>query len=205
MVPGKGYEELVEAARLLAGRIPTLQVLLVGDTPPGVQGSLRAVLERRVETAGLSETVHFLGWRQDAPTILVASDVIAVPSTCQEGGPMVILEAMAMEKPVVASRIGGIPDMVQDGHTGLLVPPGDSLALAEAIEHLLGDGELARRMGAAGRARLQTVFSSEREIQELQEVYEHVLGQDAHRGDRRSAGDESVRECATNVASGGIA
>ena len=150
-------------------------MLLVGDAPPGSNNILRPVLEHQVKRLGVEPSIRFLGWRKDVGTVLAASDIMAAPSTCEEGGPLVVLEAMAMRKAVVVSRIGGATDMVEHGRTGLLVEPGSSAALAEAIASLLADPVRAQQMGEAGRRRLEMEFSVEREIREIETVYERLL------------------------------
>jgi glycosyltransferase involved in cell wall biosynthesis len=146
----KGHAVLLEAIARLGD--PRLQVRCAGD------GSLRAVLEARRDALGLARTVGFLGRVDDVAPLLGAGDVMVMPSR-HEGLGVAALEAMAAGLPVVASRVGGLPEAVADGDTGLLVPPDDVAALAAAVARLAADPALARRLGAAGRARVRARFT----------------------------------------------
>ncbi len=123
------------------------------------------VMEMKME-----KEVTFLGFRRDVERFYSIIDVLACPSLGEALG-NVCLEAMAFGKPVVASHVGGIPEVVQDGATGILVPPKDSRGLAQAILRLLSERELANRMGMAGRERVKSAFSQERLIHEVEEIY----------------------------------
>lgn len=129
--------------------------------------------ELRVEAArlGVEDRVVFAGYRDDVPALLAGCDVFCLPSVA-EGLPLVILEAMAQGKPVVATAVGGTPELVADGETGLLVPPGDAAALRSALRQILGDAGLAGRFGEAGRARVRTTFSGEAMEQRVLRIYE---------------------------------
>jgi glycosyltransferase involved in cell wall biosynthesis len=135
LAPVKGLDVLARAAEAL----PEAEVAVIGEGP------------ERARLAGTR--LRLLGPRADAARLLPAADVVALPSR-SEGFPQVPLHAMAAERPVVATRVGGTPEVVEDGGTGLLVPPEDPRALAEALRHLLATPALARRLGAAGRERL---------------------------------------------------
>lgn len=147
MSPEKGFDHLLRAVALLRDEDVALNVLLAGDGPS------RASLERMTNDLGLRDRVTFAGEvaHEDVPAMLRRLDIFAMPSTW-EGFGVSALEASAMELPVVASDIHGIPDVVLDGKSGLLVPPGDARALADAIARLAVDAALRRAMGAAGRA-----------------------------------------------------
>ncbi|MBI3003324.1 MAG: glycosyltransferase family 4 protein, partial [candidate division NC10 bacterium] len=123
--------------------------------------------------AGVSERVRFLGWREDIPRILAALSVFVLPSA-NEGMGMVLVEAMAMGVPVVATRVGGIPSVVPDGECGLLVEPGDVAGLAGAVAKLLADPALAARMGAAGRRRA-AAYGVESMVEQLDGLYRQLL------------------------------
>jgi len=146
----KGHTVLLEA--LAALRDPRLRVLCAGD------GSLRDALPARAAALGLGDRVRFLGAVDDVAELLAAADAFLMPSH-HEGLGVAALEAMAAGIPVVASRVGGLPEAVVDGETGLLVPPADPAALAAAITRLAADPAHARELGAAGRARVQARFS----------------------------------------------
>ena len=145
--PEKGFEYLLRAVAVLRDRGMELDVVLAGDGPS------RAALERLADELALRECVEFLGEiaHDDVPAVLQRLDIFAMPSTW-EGFGVSALEASAMELPVVASNIHGIPDVVLDGETGLLLPPADVGALADAIARLAGDAAMRRAMGIAGRA-----------------------------------------------------
>ena len=140
---------LVRALALVQG--PRFDAIVVGDGPD------RPAVEDEVRSRGLEPTVELAGEREDVPEILAGADVFVL-SSLSEGLPLSILEAMAAGLPVVASSVGGIPEVVIDGETGLLVPPGDPQSLAAAIERLLADPALRRRLGEAGRIRVAEHF-----------------------------------------------
>src|SRR5439155_20245738 len=121
------------------------------------EGPDRTAVEEEIRRLGLEERVRLAGERRDVPALLAASDILVPPSE-SEGLPVSVLEAMAAELPVVASSVGGLPELVVDRETGILVPPGDARKLGAALGRLIDDRELRRRLGAAGRARAETVF-----------------------------------------------
>ena len=164
----KAYDVLVEAAAHARERLPGLKVLIAGEGPE--RGELEALIRR----LGLGDTVFLLGRRKDAGDVLAAIDV-AVSSSGFEGSPLSLMEAMAASKPIVATAVGGVPDLVAEGETGLLVPPGDPTALAEATTRVLGDRELASRMGAAGAERQRREFDFAGTIRRVEELYERLL------------------------------
>jgi glycosyltransferase involved in cell wall biosynthesis len=140
--------------------------VLVGD------GSQRAALER--QAAPLGDAVTFLGMRQDVPEVMAALDVLVVPSL-NEGMGRVALEAGAAGIPVVASRVGGLPDVIDDGETGLLAPPKDARAIADAVLELVRAPERRALMGATARARVVPHFSLENMVLRIEELYEELL------------------------------
>jgi len=166
--PQKGLTDLLAAIAQVRVHVYPIRLLLIGD------GELRSELEAQARLLGLSDIVTFAGIRMDVPEILAALDVFAFPSLW-EGLPLAVLEAMAAGLPVVATRVGGIPEAVEDGVTGLLVPPRDPEALAEAIITLLQDRERAVAMGQAGRARVEGYFSVERMVQQTEALYEELI------------------------------
>jgi glycosyltransferase involved in cell wall biosynthesis len=164
----KGQRELIEATALL----PDVHVVLVGDDLEQA-GAYRTQLEELARARDVGDRVHLLGFRSDAGELLDQFDVLVLPSWI-EGLPGVVLEAMAHGKPVVATPVGGTPELVVDGETGVLVPPRDPTALAAAIRALLTDPEGARALGAAGRARAEREFSETAMIARVLEVYDAV-------------------------------
>ena len=157
LAPVKGQRELVEAlARLTAA---DAHVVLVGkDIEQG--GAYERDLQARAAKLGVRDRVVFAGYRDDVPGLMAGADVLVLPSHA-EGLPLVVLEAMAAARPVVASAVGGTPELVVDGETGILVPPGDVGALATALDALLADPPRARRLGEAGRRRVERAFTLE--------------------------------------------
>jgi glycosyltransferase involved in cell wall biosynthesis len=149
--PRKGHDVLLRAvAGLVAAGLP-LRVVIAGE------GGERARLED--DARALGGRVRLLGFRDDLPACLAAADVVAMPSR-HEGLGVAALEAMAAGRPVVASRVGGLAEVVADAETGLLVPPGDAVALGEALARLVRDAGLRARLGAAGRARVAARYTS---------------------------------------------
>lgn len=162
---GKGVYELLEATASLVPLLPEVRLELAGD------GELDRV-ERRASELGIRAHVHLPGWvdsdRRDA--LLARASVFVLPSHA-EGLPVALLEAMAAGCPVVATKVGGIPDLVTDGVDGLLVPPRDPVALAAAIRRVLTDPALALRLGGNARATVAAHFSPERALERLEELY----------------------------------
>jgi glycosyltransferase involved in cell wall biosynthesis len=172
--PYKGHAELVEAAARVVPRFPGSTFLLVGRDSGTLEATRAAVLRM-----GIGESVRFLGSRTDVADILRASDLFVHPSR-EEGFSNAVLEAMSAGLPVVAFHVGGNPEAVVHGETGLLAPARDAGALADAMVELLSDGERRKRMGEAGRARAAERFSMERMVAEMESLYESLA-----RGDVR--------------------
>lgn len=168
MTEQKGHTFFLRALGLLRNSFPGIRGFIVGDGP------LREELERQACLLGVRESCAFLGVRQDIPEILAAVNVVTVPSL-SEGFPYVVLEAMAMARPVVASRVSGLPEVIEDGVNGMLVPPRDPAALATAIKFLLTNPSEARRMGQQARALVQERFSLERMVKATQDLYAALL------------------------------
>ena len=158
----KGLLVLLDAVAALRPRYPDLQLVLVGDGPD------RARLEARAAEPDLAGAVRFTGYRAQAEVAddLAACDVFVLPSFA-EGVPVVLMEAMAARRPVVATRVAGVAELVEDGASGLLVPPGDPVALTAAIDRLLADASLRGRMGTAGRAVVEAGFVAHDEAARL--------------------------------------
>ena len=168
-VPFKGYAHLLDATALVQRTRPGVHWVLVGD------GALREELEARGERLGLAPQIHFTGWRDDIPELLALCDLFVLPSVNEHFG-RVLIEAMAMARPVVATNAGGVPEIVVDGETGLLVAPEDPAALAGAVDALLGDPARAARLGTAGRRRAGSTFSLASHVAAVERVYRDALG-----------------------------
>lgn len=164
----KGVRDLIDAVPALRAEHKNVHFLIVGD------GENRPVFERRVRTLGLNGTVSFTGTRTDTSLIYSALDIFVLPSY-QEGFPMVILEAMACGVPIVATTVGDIPEMIEHGVSGLLVPPGDIAALSNALAYLLDHPEKAWDMGAAAKRRVGEQFTSKAMAQAYLALYSSVL------------------------------
>jgi glycosyltransferase involved in cell wall biosynthesis len=165
----KGVDDLIRAVDLLQHVNPDLRALIVGDGP------LRMHLEDVSHAFQLNSMVRFLGHRDDVPKLLAASDLLVLPSL-YEGLPNVVLEAMRFRKAVVATSAPGTTELVTDGETGLLVPPQNPPALAEAIRNVLDDPALSRRLGEGGRARVESHFRAETMVAHYAELYEQLAG-----------------------------
>ena len=148
--------------------------LVAGAPWPGAEGALRE-LERLAVELGLGERLRVIGYREDVDVVLGAADAVAVPSIRPDPFPNAALEAAAAGLPVVAAAHGGLPEMLRDGHTGVLVPPGDAVALATALRALADDPEHAMRIGAAAAGDVRGRFSTERMLGRMQEEYEALL------------------------------
>lgn len=174
--PKKGLAVMLRALANLAGRdgLPSWQWLLVGDGPA------RDRLRSLATELGLQGQVMFAGMRDDVASVLPMMDIFVCPSL-YEGFGIAIVEAMAAGRPVVASAVGGIPEIVVHEDTGLLVPPGDAAALAGALATLLTHPRQARAMGARGRARVRERFSIETAVQQHQQLYESLRKRYAER------------------------
>jgi len=160
----KTMDVLIEAAAQIAPRFPGLRVLIVGE------GADRPAYEALIERLGVQDTVKLLGLRSDVPDLLAASDV-AVLSTNSEGSPLSVMEYMDAGLPVVATRVGGIPDLIDDGVQGYLVEPQDPTGLGNAIARVLDDPREARRMGERGRERRRREFDIDVMVANLQDLY----------------------------------
>lgn len=164
LIPKKGHEFLVEAVARIQASTPNLKLMLVGD------GSARGELEELVRSRGLNSRTVFLGWRSDIPRLMKSMDVFVLPSL-QEGFPRTIVEAMYAGLPVIASRIGGIPEIVTDGQNGFLSEPGDAGSIAKNIESLSVDKRLRERLGANARAGIISSYLPVHYMSQLEALY----------------------------------
>jgi glycosyltransferase involved in cell wall biosynthesis len=176
----KGVEHLLEAAALIAKRVPSAHFVIVGNgfaVKDGIvieDAAYRSTLEHHAQRLGLAARVAFTGFRIDVPEILADSTVSVLPSL-SEGLSNAIIESMAAGLPVVATRVGGNPEAVEEGVTGLLVPPGEPVALARALCQVLEHPERARSFGEAGRRRVREEFSLERMVRDTERIYLELL------------------------------
>jgi glycosyltransferase involved in cell wall biosynthesis len=168
----KGIWDFVEAARLLASRGSETLFVVLGDDLKHA-GQMRRAMEARVDAFGLRDRFKFLGFLPGAPRLVSAFDIVAVPSLVEPLG-NATLEAMAAGRPVVGSRVGGIPEMIVDGETGVLVPPASPLALADAIAALVHNRSLRAQMSTAARRRARDVFGVAGHGQRLQARYDRL-------------------------------
>jgi glycosyltransferase involved in cell wall biosynthesis len=160
----KGQRYLVEAAKRVAASRPDARFVIVGE------GELRGALERQIAAGGLTGTVILAGFREDVEKFLAGFDLFVL-SSHMEGLGTSILDAMWLGVPVVATRVGGVPDVIEDGVNGLLVPPRDPEALAAATLRLLADAGLRRRLGGEGRRTVETRFTAARMVEGTAAVY----------------------------------
>lgn len=168
LVPIKAPGLFLEAAELVLEAVPDATFVLVGD------GELRGELERQVTERGLLERVRFTGWRSDLAEVYSALDLV-VCCSLNEGTPVSVIEASAAGRPVIGTRVGGMPSVIEDGVTGVLVRPGDPTDLAAAITRVLTDPHLARDLGRAGSAFSRERHSSERMLNQVRHLYSTLL------------------------------
>lgn len=165
----KGFEYLLRAVSELCDVFPGLKVVIVGEGPD------RTAIESMIQRLGLQSNVILAGQHSNMPGIYAAMDVFVLPSL-NEGLPMTILEAMAASTPVIATRVGAIPKVIQDGETGLLVDPGDADGLRSALARLLADADLCSHLGAAGHDWVSRNYTSEAMALKYRQMYDDVLG-----------------------------
>ncbi|MEP6992493.1 MAG: glycosyltransferase [bacterium] len=163
----KGQRQLVPMMLRVRARWPDARLLIAGD------GDLREELARQIAEAGLEGTIQLLGSRADVDTLLAASDVLVLASE-SEAAALPLFESMRAARPVVATGVGGVPEIVRDGETGIVVPRGDSLAMADAVLRILETPGLAAAMGAAGRRRALEQFDISHSLRALERIYREV-------------------------------
>jgi len=164
----KGFSSLIDAMESVIRHVPNMKLILVGD------GSERKRLHKQIRDRRLVSNILCLGLREDVPEILSSGDVFIL-SSLNEGFGIVLLEAMAFRLPIVATRVGGVSEVVEDGQTGLLVSPGTPDAMANAILNIYNNREWGRAMGLAGYDRLNRMFDIRKIIGDLDAIYMSLL------------------------------
>ena len=168
--PEKAHEVLLDAVALMAAAGRRVRVVLAGEGPR------RGALGQRAEALGINDRVDFLGIRRDVAQLLHASDVVVLPShDVVETLPLSLLEAMACGIPVIASRVGSVPEVVIDGETGLLITPGNPAELGAAIAATLDDEAGARRRAELARERVETYYSVDRTASGYRQLFDEVM------------------------------
>jgi len=168
LIPGKGHRYFLEAAKQVLRARPEARFVVVGEGP------LRGRLEALSVALGIQHAVFFLGFRQDVATLMGASDFIVLPSL-EEGLPVVVLEALALARPVVATAVGGVPEVVKHKETGLLVPSGDADELARAVLYLLDHPDEGARLGKRGQEVVAQNFTVEALAGKIAAIYRQIL------------------------------
>jgi len=168
LVPIKGYKYLISAAKKIVEEVDKTVFVIVGD------GYLKLELEKYAEALGVRKNIIFTGWRADSSDILYLFDIFVLPSL-NEGMGRVIIEAMALGKPVVASSVGGILDLIKDSKNGILVPPRNSDALGNAILQLIRNKDLAEELGNNGKAMVYPEFDISVMLKKIENLYESLL------------------------------
>ena len=184
VMPEKDLDTWLRAAALVAQQFPTAHFVLVGE---GKDASTQKGLLQLAAILGIANRVHFPGYREDLLSVYATFDIFFMSSR-REGLPNSILEAMAMGKPVVTTDVAGAKELVQDNHTGYVLPQGDAHGLAQAIISLAGDSKLRHEMGRASRQRVENEFSFTQRLQRIEALYERLLGHQPQEPVSRSAG-----------------
>jgi glycosyltransferase involved in cell wall biosynthesis len=166
--PQKALDLFIRASAQLLRENADLRVLLAGGGP--LQGELTELVQR----LGVQDRLLMLGYRSDASDVMATLDV-AVSSSLFEGSPLAVMEYMESARPIVATRVGGVPDLIEDGVNGLLVEPGDEAGLAAAIRRMLDDPDAARRMGEAARERRRREFTVDVMVRRFEALYERLM------------------------------
>ncbi len=172
LAPQKGLGHFIRSAAILVPRFPQIKFVIIGDGP------MRRSLENMVHKLNLKGKVFFTGHMKDIPAVMSMLDVFVLPSN-SEGLSLTLLEALAAARPVVASRTGGIPEIIIHNKTGKLITPGDGRALAEAVEQLLLNPEEAVKLASAGQARIKELFSRDEMIKRTGKIYKDLAGEKA--------------------------
>lgn len=178
LTPWKGHLVFLEACALITARRPECRFVIVGAPVYGTEGhaGYEESVAQTVRELGLQDRVLLAGFEENMPAVMAALDILVQASTEPEPFGRVLIEAMASARPVIATRGGGTSEVVAEGETGLLVPPRDAGALADAVLRLLDDSALREKLGRAGRERAEALFGADRHAAEVMAVYEELLG-----------------------------
>jgi len=168
--PEKGHRFLFEAAKRIVGEVPWAIFLILGDGPS------RGDLEKLVVKMGLKENVIFAGFQKDMNSIYGALDIVVQPSL-REGTPISLLEAMSFGKPIVATKVGGVGEVLKENETGILIPPASAEAISEGILRLIKDHSLRERLAKRAREVVRESFSVEKMAQAYRRIYSEVIGE----------------------------
>ncbi len=173
--PRKGAEYFIKSVRHVHERVPGARFLIVGDAEFVEGKDYLEELRALARSERVDHLIHFTGFRKDADAIMGMVDILVLPSLFGEGLPLVVLEGMALALPVVATDTSGNREAIADGETGFLVPPADSLRLAEAMEKLAQEPELRTTMGKAGKQRAHEMFSLKRTLEQYAAIYRSLV------------------------------
>lgn len=174
ITPIKGHLHFIKAMAKVARQVPALKIWIVGDAP-GSKEAYKEQVQLLVRRLGLWHCTQFLGTQRDIPGILVSLDLLVLPTTTQEAFGRVIIEAQAAGIPVIATKVGGVVDIIEDGKTGLLVPPADHSSIAEAAMRIFEDKEFARTLAAAAFAKVKEKYNVELMVKNTLEAYQDAL------------------------------
>lgn len=174
--PVKGHDILIKASALIKKFFPSIKVFIVGSTLLDGEKSFKNELDRLVKDLGLEENVIFTGFREDVFDFISAMEVMVHPATYPDPLPRILLEASALKKTIVATRVGGVPEIFVHNVSALLVKPSDPNSLANAVVSLLNDEEMAKRFALAARQKIEKSFNIEKHVAEMSAIYEKLLG-----------------------------
>jgi glycosyltransferase involved in cell wall biosynthesis len=181
--PEKNHARFLRVARTVAERMPEARFVVVGD------GLERSNLERYAEALGVGDIVRFVGIRRDVPQLLAAADVVTLTSD-EEAFPLALLEAMAAGRPIIATRVGSLDEMVIEGETAHLMPVDDEISFAEALHRVLADRARAEAMGRAGRHFVLQHFTVEHMVRAHEKLFEQLLSETSMKGRKVHATSE---------------
>ena len=174
LTPIKGHLHFIKAMSRVARVVPRLKIWIVGDAPPSKE-AYKEQIQVLVKRLGLWHCTQFLGTQRDIPAILTHLDLLVLPTTTHEAFGRVIIEAQACGVPVVASRVGGVVDIIDDEKTGLLVPPADPQSIAEATLKIFKDTQLSRTLAENAYKKVKELYNVELMIKKTMDVYEDAL------------------------------